>query len=137
MGASGGREDEASDDHRRRVGRLAFHRAFRRAVRRLALEAGLEPWDVVEHTGLLRQLVLRKGVAPGEIMVFLVTSREASEVVDPLVAELVRLHPEITTVIQGIHDRPAAIATPVTNTVIRRLFMHVSIIRLSMISPCQ
>ena len=84
--------------------------AIRRAVRRLAREAGLEPWDVVEHTGLLRHLVLRKGVATGEIMVFLVTSREASEVVDPLVAELVRLHPEITTVIQGIHDRPAAIA---------------------------
>ncbi len=80
-------------------------------VRRLCLEAGLEPWDVVEHTGLLRHVVLRKGQATGEVMVFLVTAQAAADVIDPLVTELVRLHPEIRTVVQGIHERPAAIAT--------------------------
>ncbi|MAE28425.1 MAG: 23S rRNA (uracil(1939)-C(5))-methyltransferase RlmD [Planctomycetota bacterium] len=80
-------------------------------VRRLCRAQGLVPWDVVEHTGLLRHVVLRKGMATGEIMVLLVTATEAAAEIQPLVAELVRLHPEITTVVQGIHGRAAAVAT--------------------------
>lgn len=79
-------------------------------VRRLAREAGLDPWDLREHTGLLRHLVLRKGVATGDVMVDLVTSEHAEERVDALAAQLLAAHPEVTTFVQNVNDRPASVA---------------------------
>lgn len=80
------------------------------AARELAQEHGLEAWDTRRHVGLLRHLVLRKGVNTGEILVYLVTSVEDAERVDPWAADLVRRCPQITTLVQGIHNRAAAVA---------------------------
>jgi len=78
------------------------------SVRKIARRRGLSPWDCIAHAGLLRHLVLRKGVRTDEIMVNLVTSREAPEEIDPFAVELIERHPEITTLIQNINTRPAA-----------------------------
>ena len=80
------------------------------SVRELARERGLEPWDVRAHRGLLRHLVLRKGIRTGEVLVDLVTSEDAEEVVDEFSAALLHRHPWITTVVQNVNTRPAAIA---------------------------
>jgi 23S rRNA (uracil1939-C5)-methyltransferase len=80
------------------------------AARELAREHGLEAWDTRRHVGLLRHLVLRKGVHTGEILVYLVTSVEDAERVDPWARDLVRRCPHITTLVQGIHARAAAVA---------------------------
>ena len=45
-----------------------------RSARELAREMGLAPWDLRDHTGLLRHLVVRRGERTGELMVDLVTS---------------------------------------------------------------
>ncbi len=81
-----------------------------RSVRELARARGLEAWDVRAHAGLLRHLVLRKGVRTSELMVDLVTTEPAPERVEPLVAELVARHPEITTVVQRVDDGVALVA---------------------------
>jgi len=87
-------------------------------VRGLVRERGLSVWDLERHEGLLRHLVLRKGVNTGEIMVFLVTSAEAPAEVVPLCEELVRRHPEVTTVVQGVHARKATVAAADTELVL-------------------
>ena len=79
-------------------------------ARRLALEQGLTPWDLREHTGLLRHLVLRKGMNTGELLAYLVTSEDANEVVDAWGAAFVAAHPELSTLVQGVNTRPATIA---------------------------
>ncbi len=79
-------------------------------VRELALERGLSPWDTEEHTGLLRYLVLRKGERTGDVLVNLVTSEDAREVVDGLAAALLERHPEVTTFVHSINSRPASTA---------------------------
>ncbi|MEZ6014278.1 MAG: hypothetical protein R3F49_04140 [Planctomycetota bacterium] len=79
-------------------------------MRRLALERGLLPWDTRLHTGLLRHLVLRRGVRTGETMLVLVTSQRAAHIVEPLAQALVALHPELTTVVQDVNDRHATVA---------------------------
>ena len=79
-------------------------------ARRLARERALPPWDLGEHEGLLRHLVLRKSFATGEILVSLVTSSEAPEEVDPYAAALLDAHPEVTTFVQNVNTRPASIA---------------------------
>jgi len=79
-------------------------------VRALARAAGLLPWDTRQHTGLLRHVVLRRGVRTGETMLVLVTSERAAERVDPLVAGVLAAHPELTTVVQDVNARHATIA---------------------------
>ncbi|MEL6431867.1 MAG: 23S rRNA (uracil(1939)-C(5))-methyltransferase RlmD [Planctomycetota bacterium] len=80
------------------------------SMRELSRAAGLEPWDLRNHAGLLRHLVVRRGFRTGETMVDLVTSARAADRVDPLVAELLVRHPEITTVVQNVTTRQATVA---------------------------
>jgi 23S rRNA (uracil1939-C5)-methyltransferase len=82
-----------------------------RDARRLALERGLDAWDVSRHVGLLRHLVLRESRATGEILAQLTTSEEAPDLVRPYAEALRALHPEITTLVQAINTRGATIAT--------------------------
>lgn len=81
-------------------------------VRELARARGLTPWDTRDHTGLLRYLVLRRGLRTGELLVQLVTSEDATETIDELARALLERHPGITTLVQGINSRPAATAVP-------------------------
>ncbi|MGB0332317.1 MAG: hypothetical protein ACPGPE_10930, partial [Planctomycetota bacterium] len=83
---------------------------IRNTVRELALAAELAPWDLRAHEGLLRHLVVRRGVRTDETMVDLVTSERAAEHIDPLVEALLQRHPEITTVVQNVTRRAATVA---------------------------
>jgi 23S rRNA (uracil1939-C5)-methyltransferase len=80
------------------------------SARDLALEQGLEPWHVFEHTGYLRHLVLRHGVNTNEIMVNLVVSREDPEVFESYAQALIERHPEITTLIETVNSGVASVA---------------------------
>jgi 23S rRNA (uracil1939-C5)-methyltransferase len=80
------------------------------SARELTRERGLQPWDTQQHAGLLRYLVLRKGVRTGEVLVNLVTSEDANEVVDELAQALLARHPEVTTFVSSVNSRPASTA---------------------------
>jgi 23S rRNA (uracil1939-C5)-methyltransferase len=90
--------------------------AFREAApivltaRELARAHELDAWDVRAHRGLLRHLVLRKGVRTGEIMADLVTTEAAAERLAPLMRELLARHPEITTLVQHVNPGVALVA---------------------------
>lgn len=75
------------------------------SARELALEQGLEPWDLRAHTGLLRFLAFRSARGTGEVLVNLVTSADAPERVIPYAAALVARHPWITTLVQNVNSR--------------------------------
>lgn len=80
------------------------------SVRRLAREHELTPWDVQAHEGLLRHMVLRKGVRTGDIMIDLVTSDDAPEEVEAFARAILEEHPEVTTFVQNVNTRPASVA---------------------------
>ncbi|MEE9464116.1 MAG: 23S rRNA (uracil(1939)-C(5))-methyltransferase RlmD, partial [Candidatus Neomarinimicrobiota bacterium] len=78
-----------------------------------AWELGLKPWDVKEHTGFLRHLVIRVAQAhtdSPQVMVNLVTSREAPQSLKPLADDLVAAFPEVVSVVNNINTRPASVA---------------------------
>ncbi|MEM9380247.1 MAG: 23S rRNA (uracil(1939)-C(5))-methyltransferase RlmD [Planctomycetota bacterium] len=79
-------------------------------VRDAARAQGLAPWDLAAHVGLLRHLVLRRGARTGETMVDLVTSERAADLIDPLVEDLLRAFPSITTVVQNVTTRLSQVA---------------------------
>ena len=79
-------------------------------ARALARDLELPPWDVRAHTGLLRHLVLRKGVHTGEVLVSIVTGEGGDQQVDAYAARLLARHPEITTLVHGVNTRLASTA---------------------------
>jgi 23S rRNA (uracil1939-C5)-methyltransferase len=88
------------------------------SARRLAREHGLSAWDVKEHQGLLRHAALRAGARTGDLMLYLVTTTESPELVDPYVHALCAERPELTTVVQGITDRLSTVAVGDTERVL-------------------
>jgi 23S rRNA (uracil1939-C5)-methyltransferase len=80
------------------------------AARAIAQERGLSAWQLEEHRGLLRHLVLRSSRATGEVLAQLVTSEEAPELVRPFAADLLAARPEITTLVQTVNTRAASVA---------------------------
>ena len=84
--------------------------AIKNSARRLAKERELEPWDARAHTGVLRHLVLREGRASGELLALLVCADRELEAVRAYALELVRLHPELTTLVLGVRSAVSAVA---------------------------
>ena len=79
-------------------------------VSRYAQEAGLPAYGIRSHEGLLRFLVLRQSRATGEIMVNLVTSRDAREELTPLARGLMNTFKEVASVVNNVNSRKAQIA---------------------------
>lgn len=80
-------------------------------AREIALRRGLEPWDVRTHQGLLRHLVVRVSGSTGEVLVNLVAAREEPERLGPFIRELLERVPAISTFVQTINSRAAAVSS--------------------------
>ena len=65
----------------------------------------LKPYDEQEKTGLIRNLVVRRGHYSGEIMVILVTTRPKIFRVEQLIERLVEAFPAIDSIMQNINDQ--------------------------------
>ena len=74
-------------------------------VRSLMGSFGIVPYDEDADTGFLRHVQVRVGHTSGEIMVTLVTRREAFPGSRAFVRALKRAHPGITTVVQNVNTR--------------------------------
>lgn len=66
----------------------------------------LKPYDEQEKTGLIRNLVVRRGHYSGEIMVILVTTRPKIFRVEQLMEHLTEAFPAIKSIMQNINDQP-------------------------------
>ena len=65
----------------------------------------LKPYDEQEKTGLIRNLVVRRGHYSGEIMVILVTTRPKIFRVEQLMERLTEAFPAIKSIMQNINDQ--------------------------------
>ena len=79
-------------------------------MRAFAKERGWEAWDVRQHTGFLRHLVVRTPAHTDEKMVILVTSGEDTEGMADFAAWLQADFPEVTTLVHTINSGPAQTA---------------------------
>ena len=75
------------------------------ALRDLIRRFDLKPYDEKERSGLIRNLVVRRGYHSGEIMVILVTTRPKIFRVDQLIEQLIKQFPAIKSVMQNINDQ--------------------------------
>lgn len=75
------------------------------ALRDLLRRFDLKPYDEKEQSGLIRNLVVRRGHYSGQIMVVLVTTRPKVFRVDQLIDQVIKQFPEIVSVMQNINDQ--------------------------------
>ena len=78
-------------------------------VRKLCPNFKIRPYDLRTGRGYLRHVLIRRGFFSGEVMVVLVTAEGEFPRSRSFVNELVRRHPEITTVVHNINDTDTAL----------------------------
>ena len=78
-------------------------------VRKLCPSFKIRPYDLRSGRGFLRHVLIRRGFVSGEIMVVLVTAPGDFPSCRSFVNELLRRHPEITTVVRNINPTDTAL----------------------------
>ena len=78
-------------------------------VRKLCASMKIRPYDLESGQGFLRHVLIRKGFVSGEIMVVLVTTKGEFRSERSFINELLRRHPEITTVVRNINPTDTAL----------------------------
>ena len=74
-------------------------------VRDLLRRFDLKPYDEKEQTGLIRNLVVRRGHYTGETMLVLVTTRPKIFRIEQLIQQITQALPEVVSIIQNINDK--------------------------------
>jgi len=75
------------------------------------LTKDLEPYNIREHTGFLRHVIIRVATNTNEIMVNIVTSRDDPELLSPISNTLITKFPRITSIVNNITTRKAGVST--------------------------
>ncbi|MBO5043366.1 MAG: 23S rRNA (uracil(1939)-C(5))-methyltransferase RlmD [Clostridia bacterium] len=68
-------------------------------IRKLCVNFKIRPFDLQTGQGFLRHVLIRRGFSSGQIMVVLVTAKGEFKQAGSMTNELIRRHPEITTVV--------------------------------------
>ena len=74
-------------------------------IRRLLKNFKLRPYNEDTGRGLLRHVLVKRGFKSGQIMVVLVTGTRDFPKKKDFVATLLKIHPEITTVVQNVNNQ--------------------------------
>ena len=78
-------------------------------IRKLCGSMKIKPFDLESGQGFLRHVLIRRGFVSGEIMVVLVTAKGEFRSERSFVNELIRRHPEITTVVRNVNPTDTAL----------------------------
>ena len=74
------------------------------------LTKDLEPYNMREHTGFLRNVIIRVAANTNEIMVNIVTSRDDPDLLSPISDTLITKFPSITSIVNNITTRKAGVS---------------------------
>ncbi|NQN52107.1 23S rRNA (uracil(1939)-C(5))-methyltransferase RlmD [Streptococcus suis] len=75
------------------------------ATRNLMRKLDLKPYDENEQTGLVRNIVVRRGHYSGQLMLIIVTTRPKIFRIETLIERLTSQFPNLVSVIQNINDQ--------------------------------
>jgi 23S rRNA (uracil1939-C5)-methyltransferase len=92
--------------------------AVREAVRAWAVREGIAPYDQRAQAGTLRHVVVREGVATGQVLVTVVTAPGAEDAVDRLAAPLTAAHPEVVGLLHAVNEGLAEVTAGLPTRVV-------------------
>ncbi|HFH8271337.1 TPA: 23S rRNA (uracil(1939)-C(5))-methyltransferase RlmD [Streptococcus agalactiae] len=74
-------------------------------TRDLLRKFDVKPYDEEQQSGLIRNLVVRRGHYTGQLMLVLVTTRPKIFLIDQMIEKLVSAFPSVVSIMQNINDR--------------------------------
>ncbi|MDY4762374.1 23S rRNA (uracil(1939)-C(5))-methyltransferase RlmD [Streptococcus thoraltensis] len=74
-------------------------------VRDLLRRFDIKPYDEKEQTGLMRNLLVRRGHYTGEMMLVLVTTRPKIFRIEQMVEKIIQAFPNVVSILQNINDQ--------------------------------
>jgi 23S rRNA (uracil1939-C5)-methyltransferase len=89
----------------------ALGNRVRETVRAWADAEGIRAYDQRAQEGVLRHVVVREGVATGQVLVTVVTAPGGEEAVDRLAAPLAAAHPEVVGLLHAVNDGLAEVTS--------------------------
>jgi 23S rRNA (uracil1939-C5)-methyltransferase len=113
-----GRWDEIVDVHDCMLA-TALGNRVRETVRAWAGAEGIRPYDQRAQEGMLRHVVVREGIATGQMLVTVVTAPGAGEAVDRLAGPLTAAHPEVVGLLHAVNDGLAEVTAGLPTRVVR------------------
>lgn len=75
----------------------------------LVKKMNIEPYDEDRRRGLLRHVLIRRGVTTDQTMVVLVVASSTFPARKNFMQTLLKMHPEITTIIQNVNNRKTSV----------------------------
>lgn len=78
-------------------------------IRRMLPQFKLSAYDERRGTGWLRHVLVKRSFSTGEVMVVLVAATPIFKLQKPFLAELLRRHPEITTVLLNVNNKATSL----------------------------
>ncbi len=81
-------------------------------------ELDIAPYDIMNHTGFMRYLIIRTSEVNDEIMVNLVTASESPVKLQPLVDELIQRFPSIISIVNNITSRKSGVSVGEKETIL-------------------
>ena len=92
--------------------------AVREEVRRWAVAEDLEPYDQRAQAGTLRHVLVREGVATGQVLVTVVTAPGAEAAVDRLAEPLTAAFPAVVGLLHSVNDGVAEVTSGLETRVV-------------------
>ena len=77
-------------------------------IRKLMKDFRMEPYNEDTGRGLVRHVLVKRGFVSGQVMVVMVTSSPILPSKNNFVKALRKAHPEITTILQNVNNRPTS-----------------------------
>ncbi|MCR1897431.1 23S rRNA (uracil(1939)-C(5))-methyltransferase RlmD [Irregularibacter muris] len=78
-------------------------------IRKIAKTYKMQPYNEDARQGFLRHILIRTGFATKEVMVVLVVSNQIFPGKKNFIKELLKVHPEITTIVMNINNRQTSV----------------------------
>ena len=75
-----------------------------------ALSSGIEPYNIREHSGFFRNVIIRVAANTNDIMVNFVTSRDEPQALDTMLHSLIAKFPNISSIVNNITTRKAGVS---------------------------
>ncbi len=74
-------------------------------IKKESIENDLTPYDIINHTGFMRNIVIKHPKYSDQIMINIITAYKQDDILIPIVSKLKKLSPNIKSIINTINDK--------------------------------
>ena len=74
-------------------------------IKKESIENILDPYDIINHTGFIRNIVIKHPKYSNQVMINIITAYKQDELLIPIISKLKKISPNIKSIINTINDK--------------------------------